>query len=118
MIVTAAQTARLVRSIAFLRFLASFASLRLCVFASKGIDLHRATHNRDQVAGSTNPRRRATPSPRATGLVDAAERTLRAAWPTLVEALHGACAMLGVLHDVLQPPAAIVLRAAQAEAAR
>ena len=43
--------------------------------------------------------------------LDAAERTLRAGWPALQDAPHGACALLNALHEYLHPPVVIVLRA-------
>jgi uncharacterized protein YyaL (SSP411 family) len=49
--------------------------------------------------------------------LDAAERTLRAGLAEVRDAPHGACALLGALHEWLQPAPVIVLRATAAEAA-
>jgi uncharacterized protein YyaL (SSP411 family) len=46
----------------------------------------------------------------------AAERTLRAAWPALVEYPHGHATLLNALEDWLNPPAIVVIRG-EAEAA-
>jgi uncharacterized protein YyaL (SSP411 family) len=50
--------------------------------------------------------------------LDAAERTLRAAWASLSELPHACCAMLSALDEYLQPRTIIVLRADDAEAER
>ena len=42
--------------------------------------------------------------------LDAAERTLRAAWPTLVELPHACCTLLLALDEFLHPPTHVVLR--------
>ncbi len=53
-----------------------------------------------------------------TRYLDAAERTLRAAWPTLSAFPHACCTLLQALDEFLQPRTRIVLRADAAEAAR
>ena len=51
--------------------------------------------------------------------LDAAERTLRAAWPTLLELPHACCTLLLALDEYLRPRTHVVLRANDgAEAAR
>jgi uncharacterized protein YyaL (SSP411 family) len=45
-----------------------------------------------------------------TRYLDAAERTLRAAWRSLQEFPHGHCSLLNALDEYLQPPELIVLR--------
>ena len=47
-----------------------------------------------------------------TRYLNAAERTLCAAWPTLVELPHACCTLLLALHEFLQPRAHVVLRVA------
>ncbi len=49
---------------------------------------------------------------------DAAERVLRAAWPTLSTYPHACCSLALALDEFLHPPTHIVLRATEAEAAR
>ncbi len=53
-----------------------------------------------------------------TRYLDAAERTLRAAWPTLTELPHACCTLLLALDEYLDPPTHIVLHAQDDEAAR
>ncbi len=50
--------------------------------------------------------------------LDAAERTLQAAWPTLVELPHACCSLLLALDEWLRPPTQVVLHADADEAAR
>ena len=50
--------------------------------------------------------------------LDAAERTLRAAWPTLLEAPHACCTLLLALDDYLRPRTHVVLRADDGEMLR
>lgn len=50
--------------------------------------------------------------------LDAAERALRAAWPTLSAHPEACCALLLALGDLLEPPAQLVIRADGGEAAR
>ena len=50
-----------------------------------------------------------------TRYLDAAERTVRAAWASLAELPHACCAMLSALDGFLQPRTLIVLRADDAE---
>jgi uncharacterized protein YyaL (SSP411 family) len=50
--------------------------------------------------------------------LDAAERALRAAWPTLSAHPEACCTLLLALGDFLQPPAQLVIRADAGEAAR
>jgi uncharacterized protein YyaL (SSP411 family) len=50
--------------------------------------------------------------------LDAAERTLRAAWPTLSQYAEGCCTLLLALDEFLRPRTHVVLRADEAEAAR
>jgi hypothetical protein len=45
-----------------------------------------------------------------TRYIDAAERTLRAAWPALEEFPHGHASMLHVLEEYLQPPTSVIIR--------
>ncbi len=45
-----------------------------------------------------------------TSYLDAAERTLRAAWNTMAEFPHGHATMLGVLDEHLDPPEIVILR--------
>jgi uncharacterized protein YyaL (SSP411 family) len=45
-----------------------------------------------------------------TRYLDAAERALRAAWPSLLELPHACCAMLLALDDFLHPPPHLVVR--------
>ena len=42
--------------------------------------------------------------------LDAAERTLRAAWPTLTELPHACCSLLLALGDLQRPPAHLLIR--------
>ncbi|MBL8201084.1 MAG: thioredoxin domain-containing protein [Chromatiales bacterium] len=53
-----------------------------------------------------------------TRYLDAAERTLRAAWRGLQEFPHGHCSLLNALDEYLQPPELIVLRGDAREADR
>lgn len=50
--------------------------------------------------------------------LDAAERCLRAAWPTLTELPHACCTLLLALGDFLHPRTHVVLRAADGDEAR
>jgi uncharacterized protein YyaL (SSP411 family) len=50
--------------------------------------------------------------------LDAAERTLRAAWPTLAEAPHACCTLLLALDEFLHPRTHVVLRANDEEVSR
>jgi uncharacterized protein len=50
-----------------------------------------------------------------TRYLDAAERTLRAAWPTLTELPHACCTLLLALDEFLRPRTRIVLRADDGE---
>ncbi len=45
-----------------------------------------------------------------TRYIDAAELTLRAAWPALEEFPHGHASMLHVLEEYLQPPTSVIIR--------
>ncbi len=45
-----------------------------------------------------------------TRYLDAAERTLRAAWPALAEFPHGHASMLHALEEYLEPPVSVILR--------
>jgi len=51
-----------------------------------------------------------------TRYLDAAERTLRAAWRSLQEFPHGHCSLLNALDEYLRPPELIILRGDAAEA--
>jgi len=51
-----------------------------------------------------------------TRYLDAAERTLRAAWRSLQEFPHGHCSLLNALDEYLQPPELVVLRGDAQEA--
>ncbi len=50
--------------------------------------------------------------------LDAAERTLRAAWPTLLELPHACCTLLLALDEYLRPRTHVVLRAGEDESPR
>jgi len=51
-----------------------------------------------------------------TRYLDAAERTLRAAWRSLEEFPHGHCSLLNALDEYLQPPELVILRGDAQEA--
>ena len=53
-----------------------------------------------------------------TRYLDAAERCLRAAWPTLAELPHGCCTLLLALGEFLNPHTHVVLRAADGDEAQ